>query len=72
MSSIFLESPTIPSGSFLVLAYQSPRPALSSSRFPNHPSSNTNSSIPISFAVLAILSIFDSLKSKLVCFPIIH
>ena len=46
------------------LTYQSPRPELSESRLPNHPSSKTNISIPIFEASLAISNIFFSSKSK--------
>ena len=54
--SLFILSamPFIPDGSFSLFTYQSPNDDLSSSLFPNHPSSRTNNSIPTSFADLAI------------------
>ena len=63
MSLILPASPVIPSGSLCRLGYQSPREVVSSSRFPNHPSSSTNSSMPSSLALSAMERIFSSSKS---------
>ena len=50
--------------SFFSFTYQSPRPLLSESRFPNQPSSMTKSSTPSSAASLAISTSFAPVKSK--------
>ena len=58
-------------GSFSRFTYQSPRPELSSFRFPNQPSSRTSISMPRSAACDAIFKIFSSSKLKYVAFQLL-